>query len=210
MTKFTAKQYREYLQDCRSRIERQVGRRPITQTDRDQVEIACMTGLSVLRGARAMGDRSFEPWFGQNGFAEVFRNRHVTAFQKRWTRQYRRFFDLALSIIDLWPGMSLIDCPIDPPGVGQTSPAKLAALAKARVARWAQNQSIQSCTCSQSQTLTDEKSGQESSGKTGVSTAEIATLGERTDSGKSPPQRRREKQAAIAARRESEVIRDET
>jgi len=210
MTRFAAKQYREYLQDCRSRFEKQAGRKSITQADRDEVENACLSGLSVIRGAWAMGERSFVPWFYQNGFADAFRNRQVTAFQKRWSRQYQRFFDLVLSIIDLWPTMALTDCPIDPPGVTHLSAARSAALAKARAARWAKNHPVQSRTCSESQTLTDEKSGQKSSEKTGGSTSTTATSGDGPDLGKSPLQRWLEKQAAIAKKRESEAKRGES
>jgi hypothetical protein len=196
-----AKLYLPLLKDRRKAIASQAGKKPIRQSDRDDVDSDCMFLLAILRSARLAGERSLRSWFQRGGFATAFRDRQRTAFTKRWNGQFLKAFDLAISVVELWPDILVFDCPYDPPGLRELSAAKQAALAKARAARWAKRQAVQSRASTDVRSQTEQSVPPETLKTTSQDLPESPPSDHRPHPTKSALARWKEKQLAIQRQR---------
>jgi hypothetical protein len=180
----------------------QAGKKPIRQSDRDDVENDCMLLLATLRSARLAGERSLRSWFQRDGFAAAFRDRQRTAYTKKWNGHFLKAFDLAIYVVELWPDILVFDCPYDPPGLRELSAAKQAALAKARAARWAKRQPLQSPTGSGDKSLSSLNTTPKTHGSIDLELPESSTPSRPLDSTESALVRWKEKQLAIQRQRD--------
>ena len=106
----------------------QVGRSP-NQTMVDRSENLWVTCLQVL----SHDPRRYRAWFDRVGFVNAFRRGASTAFSKSWSRMFRRLGELVLSDLAVLE-RELPAMPLATPEPKTLSPARLAALEKARPA----------------------------------------------------------------------------
>ena len=136
-------------------LKSQAGCHP-NQDDRNRVENLSTSCLAVLASSPGGPDR-YRRWFDRVGFDSAFRRRAV--FTKSGARLFEKLVILVITDIESFDRPAPVVA-LDLPGHNRRSAAQLAALSKARAARWTRNGPGQDGLADDPQTAPKERSAE--------------------------------------------------